>query len=93
MPEEGVALSPASHILTDDEVLRLAKLFVLNGVDKIRLTGGEPTVRASLPDIICTYLPLTRTRRSLTLRSSTTCRPSFIWTSDYSDDFEWYQPP
>ncbi|KAH7104941.1 molybdenum cofactor biosynthesis prote [Auriculariales sp. MPI-PUGE-AT-0066] len=52
MPEEGVELSPASHILTDDEVIRLAELFVRHGVNKIRLTGGEPTVRRSLPDLI-----------------------------------------
>ena len=55
MPEEGIQLSPAAHILTDEEILRLAKFFVRNGVDKIRLTGGEPTVRKSLPDLICTW--------------------------------------
>ncbi|OJA07634.1 hypothetical protein AZE42_01106 [Rhizopogon vesiculosus] len=41
MPSEGVELSPASHILTDDEVIRLATLFVSSGVTKIRLTGGR----------------------------------------------------
>jgi len=52
MPSEGVELSPREHILTDDEVIRLAKLFVQSGVTKIRLTGGEPTVRKGLGDII-----------------------------------------
>ncbi|KAJ8523286.1 hypothetical protein ONZ45_g251 [Pleurotus djamor] len=52
MPEEGVELSPAGRILTNDEVLRLAKLFVQNGVSKIRLTGGEPTIRKGILDII-----------------------------------------
>ncbi|CCM03755.1 uncharacterized protein FIBRA_05901 [Fibroporia radiculosa] len=52
MPSEGVELSPRDHILTDDEVIRLAKLFVKSGVTKIRLTGGEPTVRKGLVDIV-----------------------------------------
>ncbi|KAH9837250.1 molybdenum cofactor biosynthesis prote [Rhodofomes roseus] len=52
MPSEGVELSPRDHILTDDEVIRLAKLFVRSGVTKIRLTGGEPTVRKGLGDIV-----------------------------------------
>lgn len=45
MPEDGVELSPKSHILTFEEIERLAKLFVNAGVNKIRLTGGEPLVR------------------------------------------------
>lgn len=52
MPSEGVELSPRGHILTDDEVIRLASLFVRSGVRKIRLTGGEPTVRKGLDNII-----------------------------------------
>ena len=52
MPSEGVELSPREHILTDDEVIRLAALFVKNGVTKIRLTGGEPTVRKGISNII-----------------------------------------
>jgi molybdenum cofactor biosynthesis enzyme MoaA len=52
MPSEGVELSPADHILTEDEIIRLATLFVRCGVTKIRLTGGEPTVRKGLEVII-----------------------------------------
>lgn len=52
MPSEGVELSPNGSILTDDEVVRLATLFVKNGVTKIRLTGGEPTVRKGLVNIV-----------------------------------------
>ncbi|PFH52237.1 hypothetical protein AMATHDRAFT_74301 [Amanita thiersii Skay4041] len=52
MPSEGVELSPAGKLLTNEEVLRLATLFVKSGVTKIRLTGGEPTVRKGLDDII-----------------------------------------
>jgi len=52
MPADGVDLSPASRLLTAEETLRLARLFVGAGVDKIRLTGGEPTVRRDLPEIV-----------------------------------------
>lgn len=49
MPEEGVKLTPRSQLLTTEEVLTLARLFVQEGVDKIRLTGGEPLIR---PDVL-----------------------------------------
>jgi len=52
MPSEGVELSPEQKILTNVEILRLATLFVRNGVTKIRLTGGEPTVRKGILDIV-----------------------------------------
>nr|CAD7396397.1 unnamed protein product [Timema cristinae] len=52
MPAEGVSLTSKSQLLSTDEVLRLAELFVREGVTKIRLTGGEPTVRKDLVDII-----------------------------------------
>ncbi|KIM88832.1 hypothetical protein PILCRDRAFT_62019 [Piloderma croceum F 1598] len=52
MPSEGVELSPQGKIITNDEVIRLAKLFVQSGVTKIRLTGGEPTVRKGIGEII-----------------------------------------
>ena len=52
MPAEGVKLSPRDGILTTDEVIQIADLFVKEGVEKIRLTGGEPTVRKDLVDII-----------------------------------------
>ena len=52
MPENGVDLTPSSRLLTTEETLRLARVFVGAGVNKIRLTGGEPTVRRDLPDIV-----------------------------------------
>jgi len=52
MPSEGVELSPKESILTDDEILRLSDLFVRSGVTKIRLTGGEPTVRKGIVDLV-----------------------------------------
>ncbi|KAL3936724.1 MAG: hypothetical protein SGBAC_008016 [Bacillariaceae sp.] len=52
MPENGVPLQPQSHLLSNDEVVRLASWFVENGVDKIRLTGGEPLLRKDLVDLV-----------------------------------------
>lgn len=52
MPSEGIELSPKAHILTDDEIIRLASLFVKSGVTKIRLTGGEPTIRKGIGNLI-----------------------------------------
>lgn len=48
MPEEGVPLSPPAHLLTSPEIVYLSSLFVSQGVKKIRLTGGEPTVRRDI---------------------------------------------
>jgi cyclic pyranopterin phosphate synthase len=48
MPEEGIDLSPPSHLLTTAEIVYLSSLFVSEGVTKIRLTGGEPTVRKDI---------------------------------------------
>lgn len=45
MPEEGVRLTPETKNLTTPEIVYLSRLFVKQGVNKIRLTGGEPTVR------------------------------------------------
>lgn len=52
MPAEGVPLTPASLLLTKGELIRLARLFVSEGVTKIRLTGGEPLVRQDAESII-----------------------------------------
>ncbi|XP_029799638.1 molybdenum cofactor biosynthesis protein 1 isoform X2 [Suricata suricatta] len=52
MPEEGVPLTPKADLLTTEEILTLAQLFVKEGVDKIRLTGGEPLIRPDVVDIV-----------------------------------------
>ena len=52
MPSEGVELTPDSDLLTTDEIEKLARLFVQEGVTKIRLTGGEPLVRKDIEDVI-----------------------------------------
>lgn len=52
MPEEGVKLSPKSHLMTYEEIYEIAKIFVDHGVTKIRLTGGEPLIRKDMPVIL-----------------------------------------
>ncbi len=51
MPEE-MTFRPPAEMMQDDEVLLLTRLFADLGFDKIRLTGGEPTVRAHIVDIV-----------------------------------------
>lgn len=51
MPEEMV-FRPTSELMSRDECLRLVRLFVDLGVDKVRLTGGEPTVHSDLIPIV-----------------------------------------
>ncbi|CAG8972278.1 hypothetical protein HYALB_00001676 [Hymenoscyphus albidus] len=48
MPEEGVPQSPPRELLTTPEIFLLSSVFVSEGVTKIRLTGGEPTVRRDI---------------------------------------------
>jgi cyclic pyranopterin phosphate synthase len=43
---------PRPHILTFEEIERLTRLFAAAGVSKLRITGGEPLIRANLPDLI-----------------------------------------
>ena len=52
MPANGIPLSPKSHLMTYEEIYKIAKTFVNNGVTKIRLTGGEPLVRKDIPIIL-----------------------------------------
>ena len=52
MPEEEYDFTPASRLMQADEILAIAKQFVALGVNKIRLTGGEPLVRKEAAQII-----------------------------------------
>jgi GTP 3',8-cyclase len=52
MPEEDYEFTPASRLMQPDEIENIAKIFVAQGVNKIRLTGGEPLVRKDAGDII-----------------------------------------
>ena len=52
MPGEGLPWLPGPQVLTDEELLRIVGVFVSLGVRQVRLTGGEPLLRASLPDLV-----------------------------------------
>jgi GTP 3',8-cyclase len=56
MPREiygrDFAFLPRSEVLTFEEIERLARIFVAEGAEKLRITGGEPLVRRNLPDLV-----------------------------------------
>src|SRR6059058_1145781 len=52
MPEAEYVWLPREDILHFEEIERLVDVFVTLGVDKIRLTGGEPLLRRDLPDLV-----------------------------------------
>jgi cyclic pyranopterin phosphate synthase len=56
MPKEvfgrDYAFLPHDQVLTFEEITRLARVFVELGVEKLRITGGEPLVRRDLPTLI-----------------------------------------
>jgi cyclic pyranopterin phosphate synthase len=51
MPEQ-MTFRPTAEMMQDDEVLYLTRLFADLGFNKVRLTGGEPSVRANIVDIV-----------------------------------------
>jgi cyclic pyranopterin phosphate synthase len=51
MPED-MTFRPNAELMQDDELLLLVRLFANLGFDKFRLTGGEPTVRAHVVDLV-----------------------------------------
>lgn len=71
MPEEGLDWLANDAILTIDEIERLTRVFVSLGVEEVRLTGGEPTLRRDLPEIVARLAPLGATGlRSLSLTTN-----------------------
>jgi cyclic pyranopterin phosphate synthase len=56
MPEEQI-FRPNAELMQDDEILLFTRLFASLGFDKIRLTGGEPTVRANIVDMCAASPP------------------------------------
>lgn len=52
MPAEGIPLLPSSKLMSAEEVFKISESFVKMGVNKIRLTGGEPLVRKDFPEIL-----------------------------------------
>lgn len=52
MPDENIQCLPNKHLMQVDEIEHIARKFVDLGVNKIRLTGGEPMVRKEFPEIL-----------------------------------------
>lgn len=52
MPATGMKFQPREELLSDEELLRLVGLFAASGFTKLRLTGGEPTIRPHVEDLI-----------------------------------------
>ncbi len=52
MPHENVVFKPREEILTFEEIARFCQVMATLGVNKLRLTGGEPLVRSKLPNLI-----------------------------------------
>lgn len=52
MPAEGIDFRPPEELLQDDELLLLVRVAAELGVTKVRLTGGEPTVRPGLVELV-----------------------------------------
>jgi cyclic pyranopterin phosphate synthase len=48
MPIEGIVWKRRDELLDFEEIVRVAEIFVRKGIDKIRLTGGEPLMRRDL---------------------------------------------
>ena len=82
MPKEDYEFTPASRLMQADEIEALAKIFVDLGVNKIRLTGGEPLVRKDAKNII---LALSKLPVKLTLTTNATRLHEFIDTLERSN--------
>src|SRR5690606_10509616 len=52
MPGEGMVFRPRQELLTFEEIERLLRVFAGLGVRRVRLTGGEPTVRADVVELV-----------------------------------------
>jgi cyclic pyranopterin phosphate synthase len=52
MPEQGIQLMKHEDILTFDEITEVISAAVEMGVDKVRITGGEPLVRKGIVDLV-----------------------------------------
>src|SRR3954452_6060726 len=52
MPAEGVVFRPRKELLTFEEIERFVRTVAPLGINKLRLTGGEPLVRADLPKLV-----------------------------------------
>jgi cyclic pyranopterin phosphate synthase len=75
MPQEDMQFMPSKWLMQADEIQALAEIFVEMGVEKIRLTGGEPLVRKDVGQIVS---GLGKLPASLTLTTNAVFIDQFI---------------
>jgi cyclic pyranopterin phosphate synthase len=78
MPKEAFgrdhAFLPHADLLTFEEITRLARLFKVHGIEKIRLTGGEPLLRKHLPRLVAMLAAIGGLDLTLTTNASLLAR-------------------
>jgi cyclic pyranopterin phosphate synthase len=52
MPEDGIVLAPQEEILSFEEITEVVRVAVSLGINKLRLTGGEPLVRKGIVELV-----------------------------------------
>jgi GTP 3',8-cyclase len=71
MPHDGIEWKKKDQLLTFEEILRISRVFAQMGVNKIRLTGGEPMVRKNL-DVLIEQLALIDGIKTLAMTTNAT---------------------
>lgn len=75
MPEQGIEYVPRNELLTYEEMLRLVRLLVEMGIEKLRITGGEPFVRKDMMKFLETLARIDGLRRLNITTNGTTTAP------------------
>jgi cyclic pyranopterin phosphate synthase len=52
MPHDFAAWLPSEHLLTTDELLSVLEVAIAEGIEEVRLTGGEPLLRPDIVEIV-----------------------------------------
>ena len=52
MPADGMDYMPQAELLTYEEITRIVRVLARAGIERVRVTGGEPLVRRDLPQLI-----------------------------------------
>jgi cyclic pyranopterin phosphate synthase len=99
MPDEGIGFSPTADNLSQRDIVEVARAAMDVGVTHLKITGGEPTVRADLPQIISELASLGAQDLSMTtngvllndlakpLREAGLDRLTFSWDTMKADRF------
>src|SRR5690554_703481 len=78
MPKEifgrDYAFMPREELLSFEEITRIARISAAHGVEKLRLTGGEPLLRKGLPELVEMLAALRTPARSEERRVGKECR-------------------